>query len=390
MIRLDYLFFGYFEIKISRADAPKAADIFLKDGISLRLRDGCGIILPARERERVIALLDGKIEYTVSETKGVYGFVRKNRRRYGVMGALFLSAILYFFLAGLVWDVRIEGCETGREAEIVAELSECGLSVGSFWRSIDKNAIETKTLQLSDNVSWLNINRRGAVAYVAVVDKVVHDEEAPYEGYANVIAARDCIIEEITVKRGIAAVKPGMSVKKGDLLISGVLPMELGGGFCYAEGEVIGRFSDGVTVQISSVIEEREYSEQKLFECSAKIFGFNINIFKRYGNLGKSCDIIEETKKTELWGGKMLPVSLTVKYLRNYTESRRTYTSEEMVALASERLRESILSYSIDKDILRMTTYGNFNENGYVMYTDMVCRGSVTEIGKFEVQTENK
>ncbi len=390
MIRLDYLLLGYFEIEISKTDISRAADIFLKNGVSLRLCEGNRIIAPARERERITSLLDGKIEYTATEIKGIYGFVNRNRRRYGFVAAVFVCALLYLFLGSLVWDVRIEGCETGREEEIMAELSECGLSVGSFWRKIDKNKIETRTLQISDNVSWLNINRRGTVAYVTVVDKVVHGEEAPPVGYANLIATRDCIIEEITVKRGIAAVKPGMSVKKGDLLISGVLPMELGGGFCYAEGEVIGRFSDGVSVEIPSVYLEKVYSEPKVFECSLKIFGLNVNIFKRYGNLGKSCDIIEETKTPDIPGGKRIPVSLTVKYVRSYTENQRMHTSEELISLASDRLRESILSYSRDKDIVRMTTRGDFSESGYVMYTDLVCRASVTENSKFEVQTETK
>ena len=44
-------------------------------------------------------------------------------------------------------------------------------------------------------------------------------------------------------------VKVGDVVKKGDLLISGVLPLELGGGFCTAQGEVKGRVADRVEVE---------------------------------------------------------------------------------------------------------------------------------------------
>ena len=390
MVRLDYLLLGYFEIEIFEADIWRAADLFFKNGVSLKLRVGNRIFAPARERSRIISILDGEIEYSVSEIKGMYGLWLRNSRRYGFFAAVFLSALLYLFLGCLVWDVRIEGCKSGREEEIIAELSECGLSVGTLWRNINKNEVETKALLLSDNISWLNINRRGTVAYVSVVDKVLHEEDPIPDGYANLVATRDCIIEEITVKRGVAVVKAGMSVKKGDLLISGVIPMQLGGGYCYADGVVVGRFSDGVTVEVGSYITEKVYSERTVQACSLKFFNFTINIFKRYGNLGETCDIIEETKPAVLPGGKKLPVSLTVKYAQNYTLKEQILSSDELVLLASERLRESILLYAKDKEILRMTTYGNFTENGYTMSTDIVCRGSVTEIGKFEVQTETK
>ena len=38
--------------------------------------------------------------------------------------------------------------------------------------------------------------------------------------FSNIVADRDGIIEEITVKKGYATVKPGDVVKKGDILIS--------------------------------------------------------------------------------------------------------------------------------------------------------------------------
>ena len=113
-----------------------------------------------------------------------------------------------------MWDIRIEGCDESYSDEIRKELTACGFSVGSSWSETDLGELEIEFLSKSQNVSWLNINRRGTVAYVTVLEKQVHEEEKK-EGYSNIIAECDAIIEEITVIHGVASVKVGDSVKKG-------------------------------------------------------------------------------------------------------------------------------------------------------------------------------
>ena len=126
----------------------------------------------------------------------------------------------------------------------------------------------------STAVAWLNINRRGTVAYVTVLEKEVHGQEVK-EGYSNVVAACDAVIEEISVVRGVACVKVGDSVKKGDLLISGVLPEEQGGGFCYAEGEIFGRVSESISVSVDEYKIKKTEKNSEIAHLDIKIFGFS-------------------------------------------------------------------------------------------------------------------
>ena len=386
MIKLDHLIFGYYRVEINERDKQAVLNLFLEEKIPISFESNNVFTICARNLKHFERAIDNKIQYKLSELKGLYSVFRSNRKRYGLFAGVFVVILLYLWLSGFVWDVRIEGSESGCEDKVIAELADCGLCVGARWRKIDKNKVEINLLSVSDSVSWININRRGCVAYVTVADKTTYEEQEKNDGYASVISAVDCIIEEITVERGVAMVKVGDSVKKGQVLISGVIPTELGGGCCYAEGNVVGRFSDYVSVKISEKTTEKVYGRMSIESCYVEFFGFSINIFKKYGNLSSKCDIIEKKENLKLFCGKKLPISVTKSYVMPYYERQRTLSCDEMTKSATRLLNDEIAFRTKERDIIRIKTEGDFTDFGYVMSAALVCRGNVGQIREFEVQ----
>ena len=386
MIRPDYLILGYVIISVPSESVATLSARFFKRGISVKLSLDGRIIVSARKAKEIIAVI-GDIEYEISEVKGFYGFILSKRKRYGFIAALMLSAILVFISSNIVWDVRIEGCESGREDDILTSLADAGLYTGAPWWSINKSSVELDVLSSSDAVSWININRRGSVAYVRVVDMDIHEIPSAPAGYANIVASRDCIVEEITVKRGVAAVKPGESVKAGDMLISGVIPTELGGGYCYAEGSVKARYTEYISVDVSNQVVEKSYGEEGISSITLNFFSFPINILKTYRNSDVNCDIIEKKRVFDIFGSK-LPVSFDYTVSREYTESIRILSTDELAFSASEKLREKLLSASESADLISVSTDGEFYDSGYSMWAYAVIRGEVSEIQEFEFDLE--
>ena len=381
MVRADLLLLGYFRISIAPEDKKTVSDIFLKRGISASFGKNDDFLIAYRMRKRVESLLSGKVDYRISEPLGLYGFLARNKSRVGVFIALLFVSALYFLSSRIVWDVRVQGEWEGEEKEILEELSQAGLSVGRLWSGIDTAEIEMKTLDISEKIGWLNINRRGTVAYVVVSKKELHVPEAKPEGYANIVAARDCVIEEIIVKSGYATVKKGESVRKGEVLISGVIPTELGGGFCYAEGEVIGSYPEKIDITVAPEKEEKRYGERELCDRAVNFFGFNINIFKNARQSEALCDIIKE--KEQLTLVKRLPITVEKTYSLPYEYESVSLTEEEMTALASEKLSEELTEFLKDKEAKRLITSGEFFEGGYRMVCNAVVSSDVTEIKEF-------
>lgn len=386
MVRADLFILGYFRVTVDASDISKVTNIFINNRVSAKIDKNGSFLIAFRFRKKLEPLLDGKVSYRISEPRGLFGALIKNKSKVGALIGVFLIAILLAFSSDTVWDVRIEGPEEINEEKIIEELSLAGLSVGKRWSRLNLSEVEHNTLILSDSVAWLNINRRGTVAYVKISDKILHITDPEPQGYANIVAIRDCVIDEIIVKRGYAMVKKGESVKKGQILISGVIPTELGGGFCYADGEISGIYNDIVEVSVQARKSEKIYGEPKVSKIMINFFGTDINIFKNYRQSTKECDIIKE--KENLTIGKKLPISIIKDYIYPYQSVTKLLSNEEMVAVASERLKEEMLVFLSDKEAKKLKTGGNFYEDGYRMFCEAVVCSSVAKIQEFKVSLE--
>ncbi len=383
MVKVNFILFGYRRIRVKSEDVKATASLFLNAAITCDCNGG-EFLIAERDALRASQALDGKIEYVISEALGIPGKFKRIRYKYGLFVGILISCVMIFFTSNLVWDIRIDGNESISDTEIREILSECGLEIGSSWFSLNRGRVETAVLDHGDKLSWININRRGTVAYIEVIENTLHQggEVPKHTGYANIVATESCVIEEITVKCGTAAVKPGDAVKKGDVLISGIMPS---GEFCYADGSVIGRLSDTVEINVSRKYERREMCAEEVIESTIKLFKLNINILKKYGNSYDSCDIIEDIKVFSLFGGAPLPICIVNKTAQSYKIIQDEYSDEELVSVASSRLRALTTAELIGSDLLRIRTSGEFTHEGYVMRSDIVFLSQIGKALEFKV-----
>ncbi len=381
MIDIRFFIFGYYEYTVDNELLAKLFEAFLRDGIRI-VKSEKGFYVCSLDKKRAEALMATRVKFLRSEMLGLGGVFRKNTKRIGLFIALLITIAVANFASDVVWDVRIEGAGVYSDEEIIGELSACGLSVGDRWSKTDLSEIENELLRTSEKISWLNVNRRGTVAYVKIIEKKINSEKEK-QGFSNIVARCDAVIEEISVIRGVAKVSVGDSVRAGDVLIMGAYTGGAGGGFCYAEGIVKGRVSDTLTVNVSKNTEEKIVTEEKISKIDLKIFNFSINIFKSYRNSGKDCDIIVERDVISFLN-KELPVWKVAYIVRNYSTVSRTLTDGETVKLASEDMEKLISERTADATLLKLSTEGSFQGDFYNMRTDIVCVEDIAKDAPFE------
>ena len=382
MIRVDHLLLGYVTFSVSTDDIARAMDRLLRFGISARISAKGEFnvsILQIRSVESVLC----DIPFKRSRAKGLGGFFIGHRHRYGAMLGILFSVAFLFLSSRLIWDVRVSGGADTYDEAILSSLCELGLVAGERVSDEDLSELEVQMLLQCEDIGWINLYKKGAVVYAGVVKRENVVEKEKKDGYANIIAEFDGVIEEITVKEGIALVEVGDTVVRGQTLISGVIPTELGGGYCYASGIVKARRSDTVSVCIPKRTEKKEIASSHSGGFSIEIFGFTINILKKYGNRADGCDIIE--KKTALCiGGKRLPISFT-EYTVNECLIKELYLSEgEMISLARAQLTETIFNSSAGGELLSARTYGEFCADGYRMWADILVCEDIAKIKEFD------
>ncbi len=364
MVRCDLFLFGYRKVSFPEECAKDIANLLLKCGISSKIENNSYVYLKCSDCEKTAKTLMA-LGATLGEVCGLPTALRNILRAPGVIFALIPIIIILAFSSDFVWDIRIEGEGDVAIEAVIDELRSSGFHIGTRWSKTDCAKTENKLLSSSENLSWININRRGVVAYVKVAPKISRDEDADDSTYSNIVAEYDCIIDEITVISGYAEVSVGDAVSRGDLLISGVIPEEAGGGFCHAEGIVKGRIKRELSVNVDRNEPVREIGKSALQEISVQIFDFSLNIFKKYGNVDSSCDIIKDVEDFVVFENYKLPISLVKKYAVGYTERSAEYGDDELVKIAASRLMSLIRTEMYSADVVAIRTVGGFSDTGY-------------------------
>ena len=377
---LEFLL-GYRIISPDEDYLTEAIRILFKAGIPFRVRAG-KIHLSYSVFKRAWGILDIQRIKSLSVFLGVRGFFSRLILKKGVVIGLFSVFLLTLLSSNTVFDIRVSGVENISEDTVLSALSDNGLSIGASWLLLDTERVESDVLARTDNIAWININRRGSVAYVEVREKEVKEE--PKYTYSSIVAKYDCVIEDITVLSGYAMVSVGDTVKRGDVLISGV-PNEEGGDFVCAEGRVKGRVNDRIFVAEDRITIKTTEKEAGAIGFSIKIFKKQINIFKIYGNSTDEYDIIENEYEYKLLG-KRIPLSLITHSKTDYIKTKVSMTDEELIFTVREKTAEEILSLTEGSDLLSLKSDGRFTDNGYILYTDVVFLTDVCEVVPFEVK----
>ncbi len=381
-IKLHHIIFGY---RICKTDPERSARFLskaLRAGFSVTTLSESEFIIKDSDYKKMKPIIN-EFGAEVSKTKGLFGYLKGQKQRYGLASAILFVLLLSVISADTVWDIRISGNETVDSEIIISELKENGFDIGKRWRKTDKNKLEAQILAGSDHISWININRRGSVAYVDIIEKSVYQSN-PEAAYSNIVASADCIIEQISVTSGYAAVKVGDTVKKGDVLIAGIRGEN--GDFCRAEGSVIGRSWSTITVEAERSAEKKLKKKKTKSGISIKIFNFNINILKNYGNSDTKYDIISCIKRCKIGSKCTLPISIITEYRQEYELVTETLSDDELIRAARDKMSEALSSQAETADLIKISTKGTFTDNGYCMISNISYTADVgTEI-PFEIK----
>ncbi len=353
ILRLLRYLFGTVKISVTGRNVERFINICMRRGILLwdikRVRINCSEMKISVEGFRSIREVAKKSGCSV-RIVGKYGvpFSRARRRkRVGLLVGASLFAVLIFVMTSFVWDIEVVGNERVSDETIKESLKLCGISEGVWRYGKDLTAIQNKVLLQQPELSWLALNSKGSKMQVDVAEKIPAPEIVDRTSPANLIAAKDGMIETIITTNGVAVVKAGDTVKKGDLLISGVNNSEANGvRYSHAMGSVRAKTWDVFTQKVLSEKTTFQKTGRKTNRYTLKILNFEINLFKKGSIPYTEYDTINDVKECRLTEHYYLPFSLSVQTfveLTPVTETRPLETAKEEVLTALEENQSDYL-----------------------------------------------
>jgi len=186
--------------------------------VKMQLREYRALRSLARESRCRIRIVD---------KRGLPFLKRRLRgRQMLLIGGLFFLLALYL-LSMFVWVVDVTSeygplKQVSQEQILEAARTE-GLRPGAKKSNLDIRQLEKKLERRFPCIAWVGISLNGTRVEIKVVEKVKPPEEPPFDQPASIVAAKDGVIKEILVISGEGRVKVGDAVRKGEILISGLI-----------------------------------------------------------------------------------------------------------------------------------------------------------------------
>ena len=196
----------------------------------------------AADEKRLRALLDGfSIEYRAADAAGLARFLRFLRRRAALLPSVAAALILVFALSSRIWVVDVQNA---RDAdEVYLALADMGVQPGVSKKSLDFEALSRRLEARLPEYAFFGVKASGV--YLMVDARAA--DKAP-EVYAradarDLTASDDGVVLRVDAAAGRALVKPGDTVRKGDVLIAGEERVSASGDTerVRAQGSVIAR-----------------------------------------------------------------------------------------------------------------------------------------------------
>lgn len=296
---------------------------------------------------KMIILVDNKDLTKIDEIKTIYQVSYKTsvglkkyisilKKNLLLIVLIILNFIFINIISNYIFEIEVIDNDTRIKQFILKELNENGIAK----LSLKKNYAEIENIKKQilnenkDSLEWLEIVPSG-VKYIVKIEERIKNPEKEAGSPSNIVAKKDGVVKKIIASNGQVVVTNNTYVKKGDILISGLIKLnEVEKNKVQAKGDVYAETWYKVTSEQSfhEQVDELTGNSKKGFRI--QVFNNNYKLYKDY-----SSSLIKEKV---LLKNNILPIYLYYDIIeeRNYKDLILSY--EETIAKAFEKARNKI------------------------------------------------
>ncbi len=288
---------------------------------------------------------------------GLPFFVPKMKRRKIFLIGLAGSLIFWMWMSTFIWAVDITGNYSVSEDIFMDFLMENDIYVGMKRKKVNIEELEKKIRQDFEIVTWTSAKIDGTRLEIQVrenevggnpevegkkEDRMETELEKGGAG-SDLVAEEDGVIVSMVTRQGVPQVSIGMEVKKGDILVSGSVPVYNEDAtvkfyqYYDADADIYIRRQLKYKEELPLHYEKKEYTgeekKEMVFAVMDKDFVFRLGKIN-YENFDK----VTDKKQLKLLKNFYLPLYFGSSINREYVWKDNIYTKEEVKTIFSEKL----------------------------------------------------
>lgn len=279
-------------------------------------------------------------------------FFRYRKRKLFFVGfALFL--FLIYGLSEFAWEIDFVGNQKYTDEILLNFLEKKGIHYGMKMDQIECSRIVKDIRKEYEDIVWVSASIDGCRLMVRIKENEnsLYDPDDSKDGLleaeigTDLIADADGTIREIITRAGIPLVKEGDSVKKGDILISGAVPIYNDSGeltdirLQKADADIILEYVVNYEDSVPISKEKKVYSEQEKKAIAVRVF----NYFIRIGGsrMDEQMEEIITTKSNVSVGmNSFIPISFYFQTIKPYQSKYTTYSDDEIQKMLTESFQK--------------------------------------------------
>ncbi|GAE04197.1 stage IV sporulation protein [Paenibacillus sp. JCM 10914] len=283
----------------------------------------------------------------------------------------FVSGVVLFFailmaLSSMIWDVEVVGNETIPSEDVMDAAKQEGIYPYQWIFRLDSmDKLSANLTARLKGTSWVGVERSGTQIRIQLVEASV-PKKPPLQSPRHLISMRDAVVTHIYAEKGVPKVGVNTRVKKGDVLISGVLGDEEHSERVVAKGEVKGLVWHEYDIEVPLVKTHKIYTGEGK-KRSYLVFGDRAVQLWGYGDIPFSQQETLTYYDPLTWRTRALPIGWMTEKVMEVSEVKRTISEEQARREGIEGARRDILAkYGADSRFVSQKILHDKKENGKV------------------------
>ena len=249
--------FGYIRFTIEGNFPERFLNVAARRGVDLWKLSHENGHMTAQTRQREYAVLCDIARKTDTQLTDIhYGglpaFLKRYRRRKGLLIGLVLCGIGCHYLSGIVWSINVRTPSLINEYEVRRLLREHGLTEGTPAKNVNVSDIINSISVNDRRVSWMTVNIMDTNAEINISPNLASfiGTQTPVP-LSNMKSIADGTVTKVEVYQGTAHIRVGDGIRKDQLLVSGLVEYNNGHvELTDCEAHVFARTHRAVTIRL--------------------------------------------------------------------------------------------------------------------------------------------
>lgn len=338
---------GYVRVEIIGQDTSSFINTCIQSGISIwdiqpldNNRALVSISVTDIQKARGI-LKENKLKIRIKEKKGTPFLLKRMWKRNGFILGMLSFIFLLFLLSNMIWNINVTGANPKTEYELRKAAVELGVTKGKFIFLLPNvREIQRDLTEKMDNVTWIGVTQHGTSYRFEVVEKEI-PEAKQVTGPRHLVATKEAVIHSVFVEKGQPIVGVNDYVKKGSLLVSGLIGKEKKPQLVSAKGEIWGEVWYQTEVEVPLNTSFQTYTGKYKNRHYVSLFGLNVPV---YGfSEGEFKDKTETLNESPLYLAKWkMPFSYIKKEIRETDGVKRSYSKAEAIEVGKKMAKKEL------------------------------------------------